>query len=77
MQTASNLPHTWRKDHKYYKVDLQPNLFGSTSIICSWGSISNNLGNCKTIICDNQQELDTTLKRIFKNRKARGYSNYC
>lgn len=70
----TNLPYTWHKNHKYYKVYLQPNLFGTFSIVCVWGSINNNLGNCRTIICDTKKELELTLKNIFKTRKYRGYS---
>ena len=66
--------YNWRKDNKYYKIQLQLNLFGSTSIICSWGSLSSNLGNYKIIICDMEQEVNSILKHIIKVRKSRGYN---
>lgn len=68
------LPCTWRKGHRYYKVHLQSHFFGSTSIICSWGSVCNNLGNCKIIICETEQEVDAALKRIIRIRQYRGYN---
>jgi hypothetical protein len=74
MHVKNESPYIWRKGYKYYKVHLQLNLFSSTSIICSWGSVCNNLGNCKIIICETEKEVDATLKRIIKVRKSRGYN---
>lgn len=67
------MPYYWTKDHKYYRLSTQNNLFGTTDLLCSWGSSVSNRGNCKVIHCNSQNEMDKNIKRITRIRKARGY----
>lgn len=67
------MPHYWTKDHKYYRLSTQDNLFSTTDLICNWGSVLSNRGNCKVIHCNSQHDMDQNIKRITKIRKARGY----
>ena len=62
------------KNKKFYNVHLQQNLFGGTSVICSWGSFENNLGGHRTIFCQKQEQIDATIDEIAKRRKYRGYT---
>ena len=70
------MQYRWLKENKYYNVHLQLNLFGGTSVICSWGSINSKQGGYKITFCNNQLEVEATLNAIIKRRKARGYQNY-
>ena len=63
----------WVKNKKFYNVHLQRNLFGGTSVICSWGSFSNNLGGHKIIFCQKEEQIVAIIKKIGKRRKYRGY----
>ena len=65
----------WTKDHKYYRLTTQANLFGTTDLICSWGSLYSNKGNYKVIHCTTQHEIDMHIKRIARIRKSRGYQH--
>jgi len=56
----------WTKDHKYYRLTTQANLFGTTDLICSWGSLYSNKGNYKVIHCTAQHEIDTHIKALSK-----------
>ncbi|MGI4752585.1 MAG: hypothetical protein ACRYE8_02510 [Janthinobacterium lividum] len=67
------MAYYWTKDHKYYRLTTQANFFGTNDLICSWGSLYSNRGNCKVIHCNSQYEMDMDIKRITKIRKARGY----
>ena len=64
---------SWRKENKYYNVLLQFNLFNGISVVCTWGNITNNRGNYKVIICDNEAEMEGVIENIKKRRKAKGY----
>lgn len=68
-----NIDYYWTKDHKYYRLITQANLFGTTDLICSWGTLYSNQGNYKVIHCITQHEIDTHIKRITRIRKSRGY----
>ena len=64
---------TWLKEDRFYNVQLQANLFGGTSVVCSWGSRYGKLGGYKIIFCDNELEVSSALQVIEKRRRARGY----
>lgn len=66
--------YSWRKDTKYYKLILQPNLFGNTDLILCWGRLGTRRGGYKVIKCDTQAEMDKVITGVIKRRKARGYS---
>jgi len=65
---------TWKKDSKYYKLQLQTNLFGSTDVICCWGRLGTNRGGYKIISCSNNKEIEIAINNITKRRQYRGYS---
>ncbi|MCC8417246.1 MAG: WGR domain-containing protein [Rickettsia endosymbiont of Bryobia graminum] len=65
---------SWIKDYKYYRLSLQNNLFGTTDVICSWGSIISNQNGFKVISCQTQEDIETAVQYIIKRRKARGYT---
>ena len=45
---------TWLKEDRFYNVQLQTNLFGGTSVFCSWGSRYGKRGGYKIIFCDSE-----------------------
>lgn len=63
----------WVKETKYYNAYIQQNLFGGSSVICSWGSLKNKIGRFKITPCDHDIQLNTMLANIKKRRKYRGY----
>lgn len=65
--------YCWRNGSKYYKLFLQPNLFGTTDVICCWGRIGTKLGGLKVIPCSTGQEIDNIINKTHNRRKARGY----
>ncbi len=64
---------SWSKEHRFYNVQLQANLFGGISVFCSWGSIDSKQGSCKIIYCDSELEVNSALQVIEKRRRERGY----
>jgi DNA polymerase-3 subunit epsilon len=70
-----NIDYYWTKDHKYYRLTTQANLFGTTDLICSWGSLYSNKGNYKVIHCNSPYDMDQNIKRIARIRKSRGYQH--
>lgn len=68
------MAYYWTKDHLYYRLTIQDNLFGTTDLICIWGSFCSNKGNYKVIHCTTQYEIDMNIKRITSIRKSRGYT---
>ena len=67
------MPLFWKKDNKYYKIIVQPTLFGTIDIMCAWGRIGGNLGNYKVISSKNNQDIELIIEDIKKRRKQRGY----
>ena len=68
-----NMLQTWLKEDRFYNVQLQANLFGGTSVLCSWGSRYGKRGGYKIIFCDSELEVNSALQVIEKRRRARGY----
>lgn len=62
------------KEHKYYRLSTQDNLFDTTDLVCSWGSSISNNGNFKIIHCASKHEIDMHTKRTTRVRKSRGYT---
>jgi len=65
---------TWNKDGKYYKLQLQTNLFGNTDVICCWGRLGTKRGGYRVISCNNNNEMELVISNIKKRRKYRGYN---
>lgn len=66
----------WTNQHKYYKIMLQPTLFGNTDVIQIWGRIGGNLGGYKVVFCNSSEETELVIKQIKQRRKYRGYRQY-
>jgi predicted DNA-binding WGR domain protein len=66
----------WTNQHKYYKIMLQPTLFGNTDVILIWGKTGGNLGGYKIVFCNSSEETETVIKQIKQRRKYRGYIQY-
>ena len=64
------------KNERFYHIHLQPNLFGGTTVISSWGTFDSNRGGHKYTFCDNGKEVDSALEEIKKTRLKRGYRSY-
>ena len=58
---------------KYYNLRVCKNLFGNTSIICSYGSNFSGLGNIKIIEFSTEKELKRKIREITKRRLRNGY----
>ena len=58
---------------RFYRVILQPTLFGAIDIACVWGSTVTKRGNCKIIALQKKDELDKKLTYIHKLRIRKGY----
>jgi len=58
---------------KYYNLRVCKNLFGNTSIICSYGSNFSGLGNVKIIECKAEKELERKIREITNIRLRHGY----
>lgn len=67
------MQYYWRKDTKYYKLIIQPDLLGGTSVICIWGRLNTSRGGYKVISCNNNEEIGLTIDMLEKRRKNRGY----
>ncbi|WPY01783.1 WGR domain-containing protein (plasmid) [Candidatus Trichorickettsia mobilis] len=70
------MQYRWLKNNKYYHIHLQLNLFGGTSVVCSWGSVNSKQGGYKIFFCSTQDEIDQILSYVTKRRKSRGYEYY-
>lgn len=66
---------SWKKANKYYKLLLQPNLFGMIDVICVWGRIGSNLGGYKIICCNSDRDIAYVIDSVRKRRRHRGYSD--
>lgn len=63
----------WVKGSKYYNLHIQPNLFGGTSVIKSWGSTVSGRGGHKILFCESELEIAEVIKQVLQRRKARKY----
>mgnify|MGYP003448204284 CR=1 FL=1 len=63
----------WLNGNKYYKLFLQPNLFGTTDVVCCWGRTGTKLGGFKVVPCSTQQEIESVINKAHNRRKTRGY----
>ena len=54
----------FKKQERFYHVDLQDNFFGGITVVCSWGTFDSKRGNCKHIFCDDITEVNNKLAEI-------------
>lgn len=58
---------------KYYHITITKNLFGSYSLIRSWGGLGSKLGNYKISFYDRLELAQDAVKLIIKQRVSKGY----
>ncbi len=66
---------SWRKGNRFYVVEVLQDLFGNWAVKRSWGSISTNLGNSKTIEAKDYKHALKLLDEVSQRRKTRGYTH--
>jgi predicted DNA-binding WGR domain protein len=57
---------------RYYRMTVQPTLFGEWSLIREWGRIGSG-GQVKAVICSSQAEATGSLALFAKHKVRRGY----
>ncbi len=57
---------------RYYSLSIQPNLFGSWSLIKGWGRIS-CLGRMQVELCEDLEDVAKVFERKFAEKVKRGY----
>jgi predicted DNA-binding WGR domain protein len=58
--------------HRYYALEVQPNLFGDFSLICSWGRISRSR-QMENDLCTSEAEAHARFRRKLHEKQRRGY----
>lgn len=67
---------TWRKDTRFYTVELCQDLFGNWIIKKTWGSaVKLDFGRSNSIVCPDYQTGLIEYKKHFSKRIKRGYTN--
>lgn len=61
------------ENNRYYHASVEQNLFGSYSLIKSWGGTNNKLGNYKTTFFDSLEEAVKAIKVVIKQRQYKRY----
>ncbi len=59
--------------HRYYALDVQPNLFGGWSLIREWGRVGQP-GQVKIDFCDSINQATHALQRKMREKQRRGYA---
>jgi predicted DNA-binding WGR domain protein len=62
-----------RNQYRYYVLDVQPNLFGSWSLIREWGRIGRP-GQVKIELCDSLEEATDAFHGKRRQKQQRGYA---
>lgn len=60
---------------RFYRLDVQPNLFGGWTFIREWGRIGRP-GTVRTLPCPTEAEALAALERQRRRKEGRGYSAY-
>ena len=63
----------WVRENRYYRCDIQQDLFGKWLCVRSWGGIKSGRGNQKTTLCPTYLDALRVMKTTEKRRKQRGY----
>jgi predicted DNA-binding WGR domain protein len=63
-----------RNQHRYYALDVQPNLFGGWSLIREWGRVGQP-GQVKIDLCDSIEQATRALQRKLREKERRGYAS--
>jgi predicted DNA-binding WGR domain protein len=60
---------------RFYRLDVQPDLFGGWTFIREWGRIGRP-GTVKTVPCPTEAEAFAALERQRRVKERRGYCAY-
>jgi predicted DNA-binding WGR domain protein len=63
-----------RNQHRYYPLSLQPNLFGTWSLIRKWGRIGKP-GQVKIDLCDSLEDAIDAFHGKLHQKQRRGYAS--
>ncbi|NEH32990.1 WGR domain-containing protein [Rhizobium ruizarguesonis] len=58
---------------RFYALSIEPNLFGETSLVRSWGRIGSR-GQQKIHVFDNEAKAVDLLLTLLRRKRARGYA---
>lgn len=58
---------------RFYRLDVQPDLFGGWSFIREWGRIGRP-GTVRAILCPTEAEASAALERQRRIKQKRGYA---
>ena len=61
-----------RNMHRYYRLDVQPDLFGEWCVIREWGRVG-QAGQTRTVPYPTPREAETALERQCRIKERRGY----
>jgi predicted DNA-binding WGR domain protein len=62
-----------RNQYRYYLLTVQPNLFGTWSLIREWGRIGRP-GQVKIELCDSPEEAIDAFRGKLLQKRRRGYA---
>jgi predicted DNA-binding WGR domain protein len=62
-----------RNQHRYYLLSIQPNLFGTWSLIREWRRIDRP-GRVKIDLCDSLEEATDAFREKLHQKQRRGYA---
>ena len=62
-----------KRMHRFYRLDVQPDLFGQWCLMREWGRIGNT-GQTRSLPFPTPQEADAALKAHRQRKERRGYS---
>ncbi|MBY4593850.1 MULTISPECIES: WGR domain-containing protein [Rhizobium] len=57
---------------RFYALSIEPNLFGETSLVRSWGRIGSR-GRQKIHVFDNEAKAVVLLLTLLRRKRSRGY----
>ena len=60
--------------HRYYALDIQPDLFGSECLILEWGRIGRQGGEWRSIPFPTLEEARTALQQQQRAKQRKGYA---
>jgi len=62
-----------RNQYRYYLLTVQPNLFGTWSLIREWGRLGRP-GQVKIELCDSLEEATDAFRGKLRQKRQRGYA---
>jgi predicted DNA-binding WGR domain protein len=62
-----------KRMHRYYLMDIQPDLFGGWCLVREWGRIG-YAGQIRSVPFTDRQDAEAALRRQHNGKERRGYS---